>query len=156
MTPAPGIPETTDALELAIAKVQPDTSIDDVAQTLDRLAAYMERGRQLKEQLDERMLEYLEANGGEVSIGTVKYWIGFPKTTKCLDVRAAVEALLEATGGDMDAFCACLSSNALKYGACKEPLGDKWGLHFVVELKPKIENDKPKKDLQRMDTKFVR
>jgi hypothetical protein len=145
-------------LELAIADVDPTASIEHVARTLDRLEAYLAYGRELKSKLEANLLIYVTANAGEneIMIGTVKYWLGYPKVTKCTNVRGCAEALLESSGGDWDAFANCLAADGVKPGAAKKILGDRWDEFFTVEVRPKLENDAPKKTLQRLDTKYLK
>src|SRR5687767_12709349 len=141
-------------LELAIADIDETASVEHIARTLDRLEAYLAYGRELKAKLEENLTQYVEANagGGEIAIGTVRYWLGFPKVTKCLNVRGCAEALLASSGGDWDEFANCLASDAIKHGAAKKILGDRWDEFFAVEVRPKLVNDKPKKELQKLDT----
>lgn len=142
-------------LETAIARIEPTTPIDDVAYALNRLDSYMQFGRELKQRLEEAVIDWIQANG-DLVIGDVRYYVGVRKTTKCIDVAAAVDALLAASGGDMQAFVACLASDALKHGAAKKVLGEQWDRYFKVEAKPKLENEQPKKELMKVDERFVK
>ena len=83
-----------------------------------------------------------------VQTDTARYSVGTVKDTKCRDVRATLEALFEATGGDWEAVARCLSSSAWKHGAAREPLGEKWDECFEVVERMDLKEGKPKKGVQ--------
>lgn len=142
-------------LETAIITTSPDDDTHKLLELYFRLKAYIERGRDMKLMLEEKLVENLSANG-PVMVGDVQYRAGVKKTTKCQNLPGAVQALLESVGGDFDAFCQCLSSNAIKYGAAREPLGDRWDEFFKVEEQLELVEGKAKKSLIEVNTKFMR
>lgn len=142
-------------LQDAIITINPDADTQALLELYFRLKAYIERGRDMKLMLEEKLVENLSANG-PVMVGDVQYRAGVKKTTKCMNLPGAVQALLESVGGDFDAFCQCLSSNAIKYGAAREPLGERWDEFFKVEEQLELVEGKAKKSLIEVNTKFLR
>lgn len=88
----------------------------------------------------------------------VEYRAITPRTVKCLDVRKAMEAILTAAGGDWDAMCGCLSSEAIKHGAAGKILSEaEFERLFVVTFPPTLkEHELPVKRLAKVDTAFVK
>lgn len=129
--------------------------VERVSVLLDRVKAAKDLIRQIEQYLTEKMIEYIDANG-EITIGDVRYYVGPKKITKCIDVPGAVAALLIASEGDFGKLCEFFTSQPLKYGACKEPLGDQWDQFFRVEEVQDLKEGKPKKALQSVNTKFLR
>jgi len=94
------------------------------------------------------MVEWIQENG-DIMCGTKRYYVGKNKSTKCDDIKPTVEALHKASGGDWDMFVGCLSSNALKVGACRKILGGEvFAKHFTTTTKDTLE-------LQAVDDKYL-
>ena len=147
----------TDITKLAteVHTITPQSSIDEVAETVMKLDGLMERAKELKQQLEGAMLEWLQVHG-ELVIGDTKYVIGNKKSTKCMNIPAAVEACLNSCDGDFELFCRLLGSNALKYGACRQVLPEEeYARHFVTTVEQTLEG-KPVKQVLKLDTRFVR
>src|SRR5690554_3989402 len=133
-----------DKLEADVLLITPDSPDWTVAAVMDRLKAAEERLKQIKGFVTEKVIEWIEANG-DLVIGDVRYYVGPKKITKCIDVPGAVAALLIASDGDFGKLCEFFASQPLKYGACKEPLGDQWDQFFRVEEVIDLKEGKPKK-----------
>src|SRR5206468_395922 len=109
---------------------------------------------------EQSLAEYILANG-PVQVGELLYWVGpVKKPPKCTDVPGAVDALLQATGGDLRAFCEHLSANALKHGACGQTLAPAlyarlFPVNEVEELQSE-EAGKAIKKLQKANPQFMR
>jgi hypothetical protein len=148
---------TADQIENQILAINDEATADHVADVLTRLDAYMQRGKALRETLEPLLTEWIKAHG-ELRIGEVRYYVGPKRTTKCIDVPGCVEALLIASGGDFGTLCEFFASQPLKYGACKEPLGEAWAKFFnvVVEEELKDGEVKPVKKIQRVDERFIK
>ena len=147
--------ETT-AIETEVLAIGPATPIDRVANTIQMVDALMARAKEIKSHLEGVLIGYIEQNG-ELTIGTIRYYIGAKKTTKCQDVPATVEALLNAVGGDFQRFCEHLSASSIKHGAARQTLTpEEYGRLFTTTEEPSLEEGKPRKQLQKVDTRFVR
>lgn len=155
----PDGPLTLGVLEAQVASVEITTPLDRVLEVRSNLAFVMEQAKLLKSKLDDALFQWVEANG-EITIGSKRIFIGKKKDTKVVDLRLAVEALLNSCSGDFDDFCKCLSSGALKYGACKSYMGEEvWAQHFVIEEKKQLNEkgeEQPVKELVEIDENFLR
>lgn len=130
------------------------TLVDPIAIVWVRLNAAMSQGRSLKERVEEYMTKWIEANG-PFAIGDTEFFLAPDKSIKCRDIRKTVTALYESVAGDFDAFCECLSVNAIKPGAAKKVLGDSRFLElFEVKVATDLEK-RPVKSLQMIDKRFV-
>lgn len=130
---------------------------DDVLAAVDMVKAFMDDAKELQRVLEEMMIEWINERG-PIEIGTKKYYVGVKKTTKPHDLKAAVVTLMEESGGDWDAFVGCLSSDAIKPGAAKGVLGDKWEEVFYVTKAEEVREGKakPKKSVMLIDSKFTK
>ncbi len=118
-----------------------EADLDSILQVKSKLAFCKASIKEWEGRIDAALFAYIEANGPQ-QVGPIKYYIGTAKTTKCRNVGKALEALLQATGGDFDEVVACLSSGAIKYGACRnwfEPAI--WDTHFEQIVKREIKED---------------
>lgn len=145
----------TDAIAVAVRKIDATATVDDVAEALALLAGMKERIKDLEAELEERMVDYV-SDHGSITIGETRYWVGPRKTTRCVNVPGAIQALLEATGGDFETFCTFLSSQPLKHGACREPLGEQWPFYFQTQEELELKTGQPLKRLQKADTRFLK
>lgn len=146
-----------DGLQVAVSLVAVNSPVEQVMDLREKLAFMAGQIKALQQSMDARLMEWIEANGA-ITIGTRKIYVGTKKDTKCKDLKPALVALLEASGGDWEAFAECLSSNAIKYGAAKTVLGeDVWAQHFEVVTKTELKEgeEKPVKQLVDFDEKFL-
>ena len=148
----------TTAAQLMLAQTfaRPETVViaKDFIVLLGQLLADAKR---LQEQ---RLIDLLadEPSAG-VNIGTIRFYLGRDKITKCRDQAATLAAVLEKTGGDVGQVAECMSSNAWKPGALRDVLGDVWPTCFEVIEREEVKEGKPNKagrTLQIVDTKFLR
>lgn len=102
------------------------------------------------------LLQRVKANtGNDLAVGDIRYYVGPEKKTKCRDVRATLTKLFEYAAGDIETVANCLSSDALKPGACKEVLpGDVYADSFAETVKLDIKTGKPAKSIHRTDDRF--
>lgn len=148
---------TLQSLECRVKLVEIETSVDDLL-TLDSNLSFMAgQIKSLRDELNKRMIEWINKHG-PITIGTRTIYVGEDKTTKCKDVKAAMQALLEASDGDWDRVVQCLSANAIKHGAAKAVLEGDWDTHFEVVKKAKLEEgeEKPVKKIVDMDTQWIK
>ena len=134
---------------------------DDAESVVDRLGqldVLMSAARQLKDNLEQAVIEWIEEHGDlHVPGMSVRYYAGIRKSTKCTDVPKAFLALLEASGGDLDKALGTLASGAIKHGAARGLLAEAvFDSLFVTEEKPELKEGKPRKSLIRVDERFAR
>lgn len=140
--------------QTALAKADdPAVPAEVVAEAIGKVDALMRFARELRANCDRVVLEWVLLNG-PLTVGDVKYYAGFRKVTKCQDNAAAVELLLTETGGDVQQLAACIASDGLKPGACREVLGPRFGEVFTTEERPELREGKPVKGLLKANTKF--
>jgi hypothetical protein len=140
----------------AILAIDAESTADGVLTYRGLVDSLKEQVRELDALMKEKMAEWMEVNG-QISAGTVRYYLGVKKDTKCVDARQTVESVFTATGGDMDAFTGLLVSQPFKPGAAREVLdADTYARLFVTEEKPEIKEGKPVKSVQKIDTAFTR
>ena len=143
-------------IEQECTAIAPKLTNDEVAAVLDRVNFYAAEMKRVKALTESLVMEWIRENGDLVISPTVRYYIGTDKSTKCLDQPAAVDALLDAAGGDMGAFCECLAANAIKHGAAKKRLSPAvYDSLFRVEIKESLEEGKPKQKLIKADDAFT-
>lgn len=143
------------ATTLAERDAMDPLTADDLCLLWTRIDGAMKRLKEAKGELEKFLIDYLPTHCRELVIGDTRYFVTTKKKTKCLSIPEAVTALYEATGGDFDAFCDCLSSNAIKYGAAKKVLGDRFQEHFDVIEELDLEG-KPVKELASLNPKFIK
>jgi hypothetical protein len=143
-------------VERQILTIGENATVEQVQEAITRVDWFMGMAREMKAKLEQALIEYIEANG-DITIGTVRYYVGHPKETKCVNVAGAVEALLQATGGDFEKVCECLSGSAVKPGATRKVLPeDVFAGLFETTEKVTLEEGKPKKAVQKIDTKYLK
>lgn len=117
--------------------------------------AFKRRVKEIDAAYKEAELAAVERLGG-VDLGDGRrLYVGTTKRTKCRDVAATLEGLLDATQGDVERIASCLSSNAWKHGACREYLSD-WDEHFHVEEVKDVKTGKAKRAVQLADDRYSR
>lgn len=134
-----------------------DSSHDDVCLAIQYRDALKEATRLLCERVDAAVMEWIRVHG-DVTIGPVRYYIGQSTTTKCRSVPDTLRAVLETTGGDVDAVAQLLSASAFKPGACKKTLPPEvYDAHFETRAVEDVKTGVPKPPrLQEFDERFVR
>jgi hypothetical protein len=132
-----------------ILAINDTMTADQVLEVREKLLFAKAKIRELEKDMNDGLIEWMRVNGDLQISEDKRLYIGKDKRIKCNNTAATLEALLTKTGGDFDAVCDCLSSNAFKHGACRTPLGDDWDTHFDVE-----EIDEVK--VKEADAKFAR
>ena len=139
----------------SIGALEESERAEDAVALLSRISVAKDRMRDLDKMVKEAVIEFIDRTGLEpTTLDGKRYYVGIVKRTKCNDTRAALEALLNATGGDLDAIAECLSSNALKPGACRKSLDGTWDDHFTVTESPDLKTGKAKRTLQLADDRY--
>jgi hypothetical protein len=142
-------------IDFAAYSVSELATNDDLLMLRDRLTFMASQISTLRKAVDERLIE----QNVNATIGTRRIFVGSKKDTKCRDVKAALQQLLESSGGDWDIFTQAIASNGIKYGAAREIMGEPvWGKHFEVITKMELREgvEKPIKVLVDMDSTFIK
>jgi hypothetical protein len=140
-----------------------DAPIEDIALLHQRLKAYIQRGREMQAQFEQAAIAWIKQNGRDIRYtinadgAEMVLTLGHSKTVKCRDVRKTIAKLEYHSNGDLDAVQACLSTSALKHGACKKILPPEvWEECFEVVVKDKLESgEAAPKELVEINTTFT-
>ncbi len=126
-----------DALDVLESGLATSDQILEASEFVDALgAAY----RQIKERYEQAAVAYIKANG-EIRSGERRLWVEPNTTVKCTDVKGTLQALLEVTGGDLEAVVGCLASDAWKQGQTRKVLGDRAEGLFETKVTSKVKSE---------------
>lgn len=146
-------------IKAEVISINEDSTSDEMQLALGKVKNYLAELKMFQKLIEGVMIEHIKAHGNIEVSPTIFYTVGADKTTRLRDLKAAVEMLWEASGGDFNRFVGCLSSNVLKPGACKSVLTPKqFGEAFEVVVKEKLVEGgaKMKADkLVRVDRMFM-
>jgi hypothetical protein len=153
---------TTDLsiIEAGVWTITADTPVEDIADVMGKLEWLIRRAKEVKDELESRMVEKIQAHG-EFVIGDVRYFVGTAKTVKCIDPKTTLEEILTTSGGDVGKLVDCLSSNAFKYGTVRrffEEAGQfqTYGRLFETVEADELKTGKPTRRLQKVNEAFVK
>ncbi len=150
---------STNAIELceaALLGAEVEPTRDDVLAALNAAKRLKEIAAALHARATDILTKFVQANG-EFEDGGVRFYLATEKKQKCNGVREMMEAALVRTGGDVDAICTLLSSNAFKPGACKKMLGKDFDKFWTTTEAVDLKTGEPKgKRLQIVDTQFIK
>ncbi len=140
--------------------IDPMMPAERVLEIYDVVRFWQQQLKELQQKCEAAMIAYIKATGRDLEVGNgVRYYVGKDKSTKCVDVPAAVTALMDATQGDMERFCSVLAANALKHGAARKVLPpDAYKQYFVETIKEALEEGKatvPVEKLIKADERFM-
>lgn len=139
----------------AVARLELETATEvDVIAAIDVLDRLKQVTRGLATLVDDAACRWINANH-DITVGDCRYYVGTTTWVKCRDPRQALTAMLETSGGDLDAVAACLASDAWKSGASRQLLGEQFDVHFATELREDLKTGKPRKSLQRVNQRFL-
>lgn len=146
-------------INASVSSLDPATPFVDVVNVLGLIVDMKGRLDDLRRQAEAVAVEQL--GDGSVTIGDVRYYAAPTRTHKCRDLRHAVDVLLTATAGDVDALVDCLSSGALKPGETRRVL-DRAGVAFADVFETvestELREGKPAKvkRLQAVNERFIK
>jgi hypothetical protein len=135
----------TNLIETAITRIDAGSPPDAVLEAIDKLDAIRAWLRERDAELDAALREWLRVHGTlrlERPDGSVLSWrLAKKKTTRCVDVPGAIQALLEVVEGDFERCCEFLAAQPVKYGSASKVLNPaQYELLFVTteedEVKP--------------------
>lgn len=142
-----------------MARIEALPATKDTAEALDLMAQvekFQGQARELKSQLEAALIEYIDANG-PIELGERRWYVGVDKQHKRrVELEAAVGVLLEATSGDLHTFCELLSAGALKPGACRTVLGDRFDELFETVTTKDLKTGAAKRVVKMVDERFRR
>lgn len=140
-------------LDCALAVTDTAAKAESIAEGIGMLALVKRRVRELDEAMTNDIIAWLKHNKTELVVGDVRHYVGPDKSWRCTDPKGVYEAIMQATGGDVDVMLGCLSSGAWKQGAARKVLGDT--RFFVEEVKDDLKTGKPKDKLHKIDPKWM-
>jgi hypothetical protein len=146
------------SLESAITSLAADTPTESLLCAREELLFYKQESVRMLAIVDSLLIDRINASGPIQYGNGVRFYVSHPKTTKCRNLKAAIDALAVATGGEEQLFLGCFSSNAIKYGQAKKHLTkEQYDKLFETVVKDKLEDgsEAPKR-LVKADDKWRR
>jgi len=123
-------------VRVEVTRISEASTDEDWLLALNNITAYIAELMRLKAVLMAVGLEIVTLRGPIKVRPGVVYRKTNPKTTKCTDLPGAVEALLDASGGDFGKFVNVLSSGAIKPGAASKVLSPEAYKRFFLTTYP--------------------
>ena len=103
----------------------------------------------------EQTVEWCQKHGDLQVSPTKRYYAGTRRETKARQKLAVLEAVLEATEGDLESFSDAMSSQPFKAGHCRTLLGDDlFDELFETTVKDVMKDGVPTKTLLQADDRF--
>lgn len=122
---------------------------------MDFVNLLKEATKKLASRLEEASIEWIKQNG-DIAHGGIIYYVGTNRSHHCRNPKEALEKLLTATGGDVDAIAECLSASAWKPATTKKAIGEEaFTQLFETRTTLDIKTGKPKLGVKKMDTKYI-
>lgn len=145
------------SIERGLCGISPEMDADTVMSVIDKIDVLDAMLKELKRSRDERLTEWIEANG-ELRSGPWKWYIGAEKETECINRTLTLEKCYEAAGGDFEAVQRdFLGANAFKHGSIKKAIGADFEKCFKVSVKKDLKNNGAEvRKLQKVNTDFVK
>lgn len=153
MSEATANPDTVTDLTLreagrTVLKINENCTVDQLVELMNTVQVFVDRAKDVGRALEDQIIEWCKVNGDLEHPNGNRYYCGTVTKTKCISVATTLKRLLALSELPLEDFCsAFLSSQPIKYGAAREPLGDEWGEHFSVEVVEDLKTGKPKKRL---------
>jgi hypothetical protein len=124
---------------------------EDVLTTMGFVKRLSEVAKDCRSQFEKLAVEWIDKNG-EIEDGSVRWYVGKERKTKCVDVAGTVRAILDATGGDLERVAACLSSDPFKPASTLAMLREAGGPEpsdlFVTTEVMDMKEGKPKRSMK--------
>ncbi len=145
-------PRQVEQMVMAVTPSYPREALSAALDVADWLAG---RSRAIHMASRKIGIAWIEKNG-EFDIGPMRYSVGYTTTTKCIDVPGCGMVLLEALGGDFEAFLKVLGSNAYKYGVARSILDrNVYGSFFHTSNTSRLVNGVPERTPLRSDPTYA-
>ena len=131
-----------------------DSDVEQALEALDAVAFAKQELARLNAELNERIIEWIDENG-DIERGDIRWYVGTPPVTKCVNPVAAAESILNFCEGDLDTFCEFFSADAFKAGEFKKRVGQEaFDAAFVVTRGTKVKEGKPVRRVSKANKKF--
>jgi hypothetical protein len=131
------------------------TDRETVLDAIAKVEFLVQAAREAKAALQPGLIEWINEHG-DLEEGDLRWYVANKKRIKPRDLLDLADAVLRHTGGDLAVFTEYLSANAFKHGALRGLVGDEWDELFDVELVPDVATGKPKKEVKKVDARFVK
>lgn len=139
-----------------LASISIDSPAEQVADVWNRWQSIKRQIAAADEGVKASIIEWCQKNGDlEVGEGN-RLYVGPKKETRCLNSAAALEALIDATGGDIEAVAAVLSAQPFKNAAARGLIGPAADALWVTEEEPDVKTGKAKRELKQVNDNFPR
>ena len=110
--------------------------------------------REARKDFYDRLKGWIDEHG-EIEFQGKRWYVGpNKKIERLVPLDDLAERVLSAVGGDLDAFCRCLSSGAFKYGELREVLGEDWQQCFTEKIERDVKTGKPKRKVKSLQVGF--
>jgi len=145
---------TIGQIDTAVREITPAAAADTVLLWIDRTCSLVRRAKEIRAEMESRAVEWI-ATHGDLVLGDIRYTTGERATTKCIDVRLGLNALLTATGGEASRLAEFLKSDPFKYGSCRSILlPSLFDRIFQTECKTIFKSGRPVRQLRRINNRF--
>ena len=140
-----------------------DTPPEEVIQLIQLCQYYEQQIKLVRKAAENVGISWVNHNGDiqyeDLDGNVIRHYVGTVKTTKLKpdSKAAAIMAILDATGGDLDAMAELLAAQPVKHGACKKVLTEEvWGELFETVEQEDLKTGKPKKALITINSRFLK
>ena len=139
-----------------LASISIDSPAERVADVWNRWQSIKRQIAAADEGVKDSIIEWCRKNGDlEVGEGN-RLYVGPKKETRCLNPAAALEALIDATGGDITAVAEALAAQPFKNAAAAKLIGPAASDLWVTEEVPDVKTGKAKRELKQVNERFLR
>ncbi|HEX8339992.1 MAG TPA: hypothetical protein VF624_03700 [Tepidisphaeraceae bacterium] len=146
---------TPHAIEQQILALSHKSDADTLAAALDASDWLCGRAKGISELAKRIAITWIEHNG-DLTVGDIRYSVGYPVTVKCSDPRGCGRELLRTLGGDFDEFLSVLVAQPYKHGSAAKVLDTSvYRSFFDTKSAARLINGVPERTLKRVDTRFV-
>jgi hypothetical protein len=150
----------TNEIQKVVLGVVAESSPDDVAHALMVVDGLMQRAREIRADLESRVLAWIK-EPGEITVGDTRDYAGVESDVKCRNKSLTLEKLLQATGGDLERVAELLSADPYKHGACRtvfEESGDgtTWNDCFERRQREVLKDGVVSKKLIKVNERFIK
>lgn len=145
-------------VEQSIVNLSGENTTDTLLEFYEKCRFYEQVAKVMRLRVEEHLIAKIKVTGPIIYGNGTSYDLRHPKKVECLDVRATIDALAVATGGEETAFLGCFSKNCIKHGAAAKVLSkEAYVKLFKVTWGDKLETgeDAPKK-FTKVDSRFIK
>ena len=133
----------------------------DLLSLRDEVSVALRRLKEESSRLEALLIQHIDANG-DIEVGEgQRLYVGKTKVTKSLDDKQVFLLVMEASGGDLDAFQSgeqgVLVSQPWKSGAVRKLIGEElFGTAFLSETVKDLKTGAAKRSVKTFDEAFGR